>query len=56
MKVQLQDGENGYVASEDIRPAPAALVAEKLRRRPTPRADAGRSRASSLVSTRMTRG
>ena len=26
VKVQLQDGENGYVASEDIRPAAAALV------------------------------
>jgi hypothetical protein len=30
VKVQLQDGQNGYVASEDIRPAPATLVAEKL--------------------------
>jgi len=30
VKVQLQDGENGYVASEDIAPAAAALVAEKL--------------------------
>ncbi|MDQ3198472.1 MAG: hypothetical protein M3Q46_04670 [Verrucomicrobiota bacterium] len=30
VKVELQGGENGYVASEDIRPAPAALVAEKL--------------------------
>jgi len=30
VKVQLQDGESGYVANEDIRPAPAALVAEKL--------------------------
>jgi|SRR5450432_4483961 len=30
VKVQLQDGQNGYVASEDIRPASAALVAEKL--------------------------
>ena len=30
VKVQLQDGENGYVANEDIRPAPATLVAEKL--------------------------
>lgn len=29
VKVQLQSGANGYVASEDIRPAPAALVAEK---------------------------
>ncbi len=30
VKVQLQDGENGYVANEDIHPAPATLVAEKL--------------------------
>jgi len=30
VKVQLQDGEKGYVANEDIRPAPATLVAEKL--------------------------
>jgi hypothetical protein len=30
VKVQLQDGENGYVANEDIRPAPSTLVAEKL--------------------------
>jgi hypothetical protein len=30
VKVQLQDGEDGYVASEDIQPAAAALVAEKL--------------------------
>ena len=30
VKVQLQDGENGYVANEDIRPAPATLLAEKL--------------------------
>jgi hypothetical protein len=30
VKVELQDGENGYVANEDIRPAPATLVAEKL--------------------------
>ena len=30
VKVQLPDGENGYVANEDIRPAPATLVAEKL--------------------------
>ncbi len=36
VKVQLQDGENGYVASEDIRPAGAALVAEKLAPPPTP--------------------
>ena len=30
VKVQLQDGQGGYVASEDIQPASAALVAEKL--------------------------
>ena len=30
VKVQLQDGENGYVANEDIHPAPATLIAEKL--------------------------
>jgi hypothetical protein len=30
VKVQLQDGESGYVASEDIRPAAPTLVAEKL--------------------------
>ncbi|MBA2435472.1 MAG: hypothetical protein H0V54_10420 [Chthoniobacterales bacterium] len=30
VKVKLQDGESGYVASEDIRPAPPTLVAEKL--------------------------
>ena len=36
VKVQLQDGENGFVASEDIRPAPAALVAEKLAPPPIP--------------------
>ena len=30
VKVQLQDGESGYVANEDIRPAPSTLVAEKL--------------------------
>jgi hypothetical protein len=30
VKVQLQDGENGYVANEDIRPASATLVSEKL--------------------------
>lgn len=36
VKVQLQDGEHGYVASEDIRPAPAPLVAEKLAPPPTP--------------------
>jgi len=36
VKVQLQDGENGYVASEDIHPAGAALVAEKLAPPPAP--------------------
>ncbi len=36
VKVQLQGGENGYVASEDIRPAADALVAEKLAPPPTP--------------------
>lgn len=36
VKVQLQDGEDGYVASEDIRPAAATLVAEKLAPPPTP--------------------
>jgi hypothetical protein len=36
VKVQLQDGENGYVASEDIHPAGAALVAEKLTPPPAP--------------------
>ena len=36
VKVQLQDGENGYVANEDIRPAPATLVAEKLASPPPP--------------------
>ena len=36
VKVQLQDGANGYVASEDIGPANAALVAEKLAPPPTP--------------------
>lgn len=36
VKVQLQDGESGYVASEDIRPAAAALVAEKLAPPPVP--------------------
>lgn len=36
VKVQLQDGEDGYVASEDIRPAGAALVAEKLSPPPPP--------------------
>lgn len=30
VKVQLQDGENGYVASEDIGLAPKSLVEEKL--------------------------
>ncbi len=36
VKVQLQDGQSGYVASEDIRRAPAALVAEKMAPPPTP--------------------
>jgi uncharacterized protein YceK len=36
VKVQLQGGQSGYVASEDIRPAPAALVAEKLAPPPEP--------------------
>ena len=36
VKVQLQNGQEGYVASEDIRPAPAALVAEKLAPPPEP--------------------
>jgi hypothetical protein len=36
VKVQLQDGEDGYVASEDIHPAGAALVAEKLSPPPAP--------------------
>ncbi|MGI8891761.1 MAG: hypothetical protein ACR2G0_13400 [Chthoniobacterales bacterium] len=39
VKVQLQGGENGYVASEDIRPAGAALVAEKLSPPPEPDPD-----------------
>ena len=30
MKVQRRDGESDYVANEDIRPAAATLVAEKL--------------------------
>lgn len=36
VKVKLQDGESGYVASEDIRPAAATLVAEKLAPPPEP--------------------
>lgn len=36
VKVKLQDGASGYVASEDIRPAPATLVAEKLAPPPEP--------------------
>ena len=36
VKVQLQDGEDGYVASEDIHPAGATLVAEKLSPPPAP--------------------
>ena len=34
--MKLQDGENGYVASEDIRPATPQLVAEKTAPPPTP--------------------
>lgn len=36
VKVKLQTGESGYVASEDIRPASAQLVAEKTAPPPTP--------------------
>ena len=36
VKVKLQDGESGYVAGEDIRPATATLVAEKLAPPPEP--------------------
>jgi len=36
VKVQLQDGENGYVANEDIGPANPTLVAEKLAPPPPP--------------------
>jgi len=36
VKVKLQDGENGYVANEDIGPASAAVVAEKLAPPPPP--------------------
>ncbi len=36
VKVQLQDGERGYVASDDISPANASLVAEKLAPPPPP--------------------
>jgi hypothetical protein len=36
VKVQLQDGENGYVASDDIGPANPSLVAEKLAPPPPP--------------------
>ncbi|HEY1582892.1 MAG TPA: hypothetical protein VGF73_07330 [Chthoniobacterales bacterium] len=36
VKVELQSGEDGYVASEDIRLASASLVAEKLAPAPTP--------------------
>ena len=53
VKVQLQDGENGYVASEDIQPAASTLVAEKLAAagaaRPSP------VKAKSSNSTRMIR-
>ena len=36
VKVKVQDGESGYVAGEDIRPATATLVAEKLAPPPEP--------------------
>jgi hypothetical protein len=36
VKVKLQDGESGYVASEDIRLAAATLVAAKLAPPPEP--------------------
>ena len=36
VKVKLQDGESGYVASEDIGVAPKALVQEKLAPPPPP--------------------
>lgn len=36
VKVKLPDGHDGYVASEDIRPASATLVAEKLAPPPEP--------------------
>jgi hypothetical protein len=36
VKVQLQDGENGYVSSEDIGPANPSVVAEKLAPPPSP--------------------
>jgi hypothetical protein len=36
VKVQLQNGQDGYVASEDIKPASAALVAEQLAPPPPP--------------------
>ena len=36
VKVRLQDGQNGYVANEDIGPAAASVVAEKLAPPPTP--------------------
>ena len=34
VKVKLLDGESGYVANDDIRPASPGLVAEKLAPRP----------------------
>ncbi len=55
VKVQLQDGEDGYVASEDIRPAGAALVAEKLAPPPTGGADLRRTGRTISGSTRTTR-
>ena len=36
VKVQLQNGENGYVATEDIAPASPTLVAERLAPPPPP--------------------
>lgn len=53
VKVQLQTGEDGYVASEDIKPAPAALVAEKLAPPPPPQiaAHSDTSEQFSLNST-----
>ncbi len=48
VKVKLQDGASGYVASEDIRPAAPTLVAEKL-------AAAARSDASDHRQPQRTR-
>ena len=57
VKVQLQDGENGYVASEDIAPLRRSSSRKNSRRRPTPVAVMpGRpSRGAISDSTRMTR-